>query len=432
MIDSKARPNFLATNFLTQFMTGEKRNKKNWFYKGETPIEKFNIILGNPPYNPPKTETGSSGNSIWQNFVMKSYYLMDDVTPDFKPLLLFIHPPGWRKPTEDKFKEDKFITEQHNNFSGQIRQGQVWQQLKESGTFTFIYTNDQLAKKSDLFIEHFPAVDFYVYQKDDSRSVSCDTNNIFLGDISESKDVKLNYKLNYLPNLITKETQDILHKVTTKEGEKITFKAGVDKRSFKNDKPGKYKYFYETKTGGIPVFTTSGDNNENITMDKVIMNLFGGINGYYVEYYSKDKHIGVQHHAMYTVVDSDKAGRHLESFFKSDLVKFIFLITQYASGMRTMNEPLVANSITIPPNDVTNYYKFFDIEKYKDYIEGVLAQYESFKQPKEPKTNAETKEEEAEEPKETKKPKQTKGKKGGAKTGKKRTRKNKGSAWKLW
>jgi hypothetical protein len=100
--------------------------------------------------------------------------------------------------------------------------------------------------------------------------------------------------------------------------------------------------------------------------------------------------------------------------------------------MRTMNEPLVANSITIPPNDVTNYYKFFDIEKYKDYIEGVLAQYESFKQPKEPKTNAETKEEEAEEPKETKKPKQTKGKKGGAKTGKKRTRKNKGSAWKLW
>ena len=35
-------------------------------------------------------------------------------------------------------------------------------------------------------------------------------------------------------------------------------------------------------------------------------------------------------------------------------------------------------------------------------------------------------------PKETKKPKQTKGKKGGAALGKKRTRKNKGSMWKLW
>ena len=132
--------------------------------------------------------------------MMKSYYLMDDTKGSFKPLLLFIHPPGWRKPTDEEFKKDKFITADNNHlsFAGQIRQGQVWQQLKESGTFTFIYTNDQLAKKSDLFIEHFPAVDFYVYQKGDSRSVTCDTNNIFLGDISESKDVKLNYKLNYL------------------------------------------------------------------------------------------------------------------------------------------------------------------------------------------------------------------------------------------
>jgi len=430
MIDSKAKPNFLATNFLTQFMVGETQNKKCWFYKGETPIEKFNIILGNPPYNPPKTETGSSGNSIWQNFVMKSYYLLDNVKVGFKPLLLFIHPPGWRKPTDDEFKIDKFITEKgnHLNFSGQIRQGQVWQQLKQSGEFTFIYTNDQLKKgSSDLFIQHFPAVDFYVYQKGDSHSISCDTKNIFLGNIFSSTGVKLNYNLKYLPNVITKESQDILHKVTSKEGEKITFKAGVDKRSFKNDKPGKYKYFYETKSGGIPVFTTSGDNNENISMDKVIMNLFGGINGYYVEYYGKDKHIGVQHHAMYSEVSSEREGRRIERFFKSDIVKFIFLITQYASGMRTMNEPLVANSITIPPSDVTDYYKFFGIEKYKDYIEDTLEKYELFKQPKKTKTETEV-EVDTTETKTKKGTKRAKVKKGG----KKHTRKNANSIWKLW
>ena len=34
--------------------------------------ESFNVIMGNPPYNPPKGPSGkSSGISIWQNFVMK-------------------------------------------------------------------------------------------------------------------------------------------------------------------------------------------------------------------------------------------------------------------------------------------------------------------------------------------------------------------------
>ena len=52
----------------------------------------FDVIMGNPPYNPPKTETGSSGNSIWPHFVIKSFYMVKE-----KGFLLFIHPPGWKK-----------------------------------------------------------------------------------------------------------------------------------------------------------------------------------------------------------------------------------------------------------------------------------------------------------------------------------------------
>jgi hypothetical protein len=46
----------------------------------------------------------------------------------------------------------------------------------------------------------------------------------------------------------------------------------------------------------------------------------------------------------------------------------------------TKNEPIVANSITIPPEG--DYYKFFDIEEYKKYIEEILEHYEKFKAPK--------------------------------------------------
>jgi hypothetical protein len=82
---------------------------------------------------------------------------------------------------------------------------------------------------------------------------------------------------------------------------------------------------------------------------------------------------------MYSEVDTDKRGRCIVKFFKSDIVRFIFLITQYSSGQRTKNEPLVANSITIPPEDITDYYKFFGIESYQKYIEDILAHYESTK-----------------------------------------------------
>jgi hypothetical protein len=59
-----------------------------------------------------------------------------------------------------------------------------------------------------------------------------------------------------------------------------------------------------------------------------------------------------------------------------------FLITQYASGKNTKNEPFVANSITIPPNSIKKYYNYFDIEKYQDYIETTLEKYTKFSSPK--------------------------------------------------
>jgi hypothetical protein len=361
-------PNMITTDSLE--ITYKELKERNW------PIH-FDIVMGNPPYNPPKTGTGSSGNVIWPNFVVKSNSMLKN-----GGYLLFVHPPGWKKPTEDDFKEEKFST---GNYNGQIRQGQVWNILKATGVFKFIYTNDQRSKAmgKEVFIPHFPAVDYYVYQKDGNRS-TCDTKNIFLGEITEANSVRLNYNLNYLPNLITKQTQDILHKVTSKDGDKPDFGRYRNGKGFSVDSSkGKYRYIYTYNKHSEPKYQysdTVGDNN--INQDKVIMNFDGGIDCFTVQYVKKEEQIGSYEMTMYTVVDSNKKGKQIESFFSSDIVKFIFLITQYASGKMTKNEPLVANSITIPPDGVDDYYRFFGIQEHKKYIEDVLAHYTQFKAPK--------------------------------------------------
>jgi len=398
-IHKSAKPNILCGNTLT--MTYADIKKKFG-------VDKFDIIMGNPPFNPPKGETGSSGNSIWQHFVMKSFAMLNE-----GGYLVFVHPPGWKKPLsikkqkgeggDEEDEEEEDVDENESEDDGlkivfddakfkdgvylgkgkQIYGGIVWRYLKEKGVFHFIYTNDQKTTAvGNEFLQHFPAVDYYVYKKGGDRA-RCNTKNVFLGTVEQSKGVQLNYNLKYLPNLITKQTQDILHKITSKEGNKPEFNRFRKGKGFSVDSSkGKYKYIYTYNKKSEPKYQYSNILGDNINLDKVIMNFDGGIDCYTIQYVKKEEKLGSYEMSMYSKVESDKEGKCLEDFFKSDIVKFIFLITQYASGKRTKNERLVANSITIPPEGTADYYKFFGIEEHKKYIEEILAHYEKFKAPK--------------------------------------------------
>jgi hypothetical protein len=60
-------------------------------------IKKFDLVMGNPPYNKSKDgilKGGYGGRSLWDLFVVKS--LNDWVCEN--SYLVFIHPPSWRKP----------------------------------------------------------------------------------------------------------------------------------------------------------------------------------------------------------------------------------------------------------------------------------------------------------------------------------------------
>jgi hypothetical protein len=224
------------------------------------------------------------------------------------------------------------------------------------------------------YVKFFPAFDYYVYQK--GLRVNCHTKNIFLGKVIEQNDVKINYDLDYLPNLITNETQDILNKITTKTGDKPNFTRNrSNQKTFSDNSSRKYKYIYTYKKGEpLYKYTNILSKDDNLNMNKVIMNFSGGLDFYKVSYVKKDEKIGTYDKTMYSIVENNNEGKRLLSFFNSNIVRFIFLITQYSYGAITQNEPLVANSITIPPEGV-DYYKFFNIENYREFIENNLSIY---------------------------------------------------------
>jgi len=61
-------------------------------------LDKFDAVIGNPPYN--SSGDTATGNTIWQDFTRKA---LNELLCD-KGLLLFVHPPGWRKPNTEKGK----------------------------------------------------------------------------------------------------------------------------------------------------------------------------------------------------------------------------------------------------------------------------------------------------------------------------------------
>lgn len=334
-------------------------------------VDGFDVCMGNPPYNPPKTETGSSGNAIWQNFVMKMESMLKDGGH-----IVVVHPPGWKKPTEDEYNPLKF---RDNNFKGQIRQGQVWQYLRTRGSFQYIYTNDQRSKTLEYWTS-FPAVDYYVFKKGETGGL-CNTRNIFRGKEYVDVDVPLNTP--YLPCLITKETMAVLERVIMQEGPKAPFQRYRAAGGFSVDETkGSTKYIYTFSKTGEPKYQYSDTVHSNVNSDKVVVNFDGGIDYYAALFVPKEAGIGSYDKSMYTLVTSPKEGKHVEQYFKSDIVRFVFLITQYASGQRTQNEVMVANSLTIPPRKVKDFYEFFGLQELKPFIETTLANYAASVAPK--------------------------------------------------
>jgi hypothetical protein len=84
-------------------------------------VDKFDVIVGNPPYNAPQEAKGKrgGGNDLWSKFVKKSIYWNDSEWLRDDGYLVFVHPASWRKPDSKNSKNKnmfKLMTRDNSMF----------------------------------------------------------------------------------------------------------------------------------------------------------------------------------------------------------------------------------------------------------------------------------------------------------------------------
>jgi hypothetical protein len=343
----------------------------------------FDIIIGNPPYNPPKRFNKAVGQCIWQHFVFKSFYMLND-----RGYLCFVHPVGWKKPTEQIYDPVKFDIlggcyykyTKNNRSVKQIRQGCVWNELKNTGSFTFICTNNnKKTKNNNYYVEHFPAHDYYVYCKG-ALGLTTDTVNYYNGNVMTSNNLLIPTELTFLPIVITSETIEISQKLFNKNTNKLDFKRGVGRCNFLdlNIAGEEYvgdKYVLQLHPINVRYYLPNKEvKNDNIQLNKFIFPemFFNGIeNTKMARYIKADERIGVSEYVFYFECD-EKQGKLAVDLFTSNVIQFLLKIHQYVWGACKTIDGCLMRQICVPTKTVKNYYKWYDIEQHKTFIEAFM------------------------------------------------------------
>ena len=200
-------------------------------------IKKFDVVMGNPPYNKSKDGTlkgGYGGRSLWDLFVVKS--LNEWVIE--KGYLVFIHPPSWRKPEH-----------------------YLWGVL---GKKQILYLKTYSKKEGNKIFGCSTLVDYYVLEN----------TNIYKETIIDGQDgktypIKLN-DWNFLPSGIFDDIRQILG---TNEVLYSRTLYGTDKKNInklKNDKYNLPVVHNMTKKDGLG-FVYSSENKGHFGVPKVIL-----------------------------------------------------------------------------------------------------------------------------------------------------------------
>jgi hypothetical protein len=317
-----AKPNILCCNSLE--ITYEEIKKSFG-------VDKFDIIMGNPPYNSGGLLKG--GGTLWPKFLERAF---DMINPN--GYIVFVHPPGWRK-FYDPEKRDN--------------QGKLWYAVRDNG-WCLEYIN-----VSDSPLPHFPVVDYYVIH---AKKGSCKTkyDSLFSG-IRGFGEAELNYP--FIPNILNDETLRILEKIFRAKGDPIHIEYNQDFKPGQADKDiktGVPHYHFTSRTGEKQIYKRHS-SAEYINKSKVIMTAKAGYEkGRLLAFYSDEK-LGTTNNSMYMLTKSKSQGDKLVEFFNSDIITFLMKITQYSAPPNHINEFKILNKLQVP--DSMNSYDLTKEEK---------------------------------------------------------------------
>jgi hypothetical protein len=319
-------------------------------------IDKFDIIVGNPPYN--ENGVGKGGGVLWKDFVFKSFSMLNE-----NGFLVFIHPTGWRKPSGERASA-----------------GDVWVEFKKNNLI--------FLKISDEKIPNFPNVDYYVVQKT-KKQTSTRIINKFEDHVFDGK---LNlYNSDFIPHFVNEEVFSILNKVTNKAGDKFDIVYNQSFKPTKEDMKTKgtaHAYYYDPSSKDYLLVHKEYPNGsipEYIKQKKIVMTYSNGKQKglLYPKYYSEP--IGTSRNTMYQLIESGDKPKSILTLLNSDLINFILKITQYSEAPNYKNEFKILNMIS-KPNDITlnndnDVYRHYGLNsKEINLVKSVVASSSSTKE----------------------------------------------------
>ena len=244
-------------------------------------VDGFDAVIGNPPYNS-HGDTGT-GNTIWQNFTRKSLdeWLLNE------GYLVFVHPPGWRKPNTKRGK-----------FYG------MYEQMTKNNQM--LYLSIHGIKDGQKTFNCGTRYDWYVIQKTPKIK-----NTIVNDENGKKLDIDMS-DFEWLPNY----NIDVVQKLLAKEGEEkcpIIYNRsnyGSDKKYTKKEKDiiHKYPIIHTIPLSGVRYIYSSCNNKGHFGISKVI---FGdnGLNDVIIDY---DGKYGMSENSMAIKIDSVQEGKRLK------------------------------------------------------------------------------------------------------------------------
>ena len=281
----------------------------------------FDLVMGNPPYN---AKGLGIGGVLWVDFVRASLALVGT-----RGRLLFVHPPGWRKP------------------AGKTRSaGDIWQAYRSQGSLARLHVQNSRRPP-------FPEVDWYLWRK--GRSGDPTTCASFDGHAPQKLELS---RAPFLPGIINATTLSILAKVVGSPGYAFVRDNRFRFPPSRAKGPVPHAHFWDDS---IRSYRTLGLTPKQVramtgledppfySASKVVMSMNASKRPgrLYPKHYPEGHRIGVTTNVMYQVMPPRKAAACVR-FFKSDLVAAVLLICQYSPPPNRKNEPNLVNALRTP------------------------------------------------------------------------------------
>jgi hypothetical protein len=299
-------------------------------------IDKFDVIVGNPPYNTPG---GGTGNTLWQKFVQKSLELLNK-----DGYLLFIHPPSWRKPESDRSKSKGLLRDLTLNR-------------------TMIYLRILGIEKASKIFNAGTAADYYLLK-------NTNNNKYYKTKIIDERQI-LSYinisNWKWLPNFgynIIKKMIDFSNdyddRIIYNRGE-----YGSDRKYISNIKNEIYKFpiIHTTAKSGIRYIYSSVNDRGHFGIPKVIFgdsgvdNAFIDINGQY----------GMSEHAMAIPIKTKTQGLFIIKLLNSNIFNYFRLATKWGNFridwrmFRNLKQLIPPSNLDINNIQDIDFYKYFNL-----------------------------------------------------------------------